>query len=356
MIQPYASIFFIINENNKVLYKSSKAMDPPPTIAEDVLRSVTSENFSGKEYYLRIDDSQRVMYCYIPLNNFQLGNTILLVVKDISSLDESLRNLYYQAIYVIIVAFLFHAVFAFILFRYIITPIKMLKQGAHKLADGDFSARILLSGRNDEFGSLADSFNKMADSIAENITTLSGKAERAMDTKFRTETLTVIDELTGLYTRMYMLERINEEEINTRIKKRSSALLIVDIDNFSDIIKIYGNNSRDIILLEIIKIIIRNCSETDVISRFSGENIAVLTTDCSIEHIKDLSERIRHEIEHNTVITPDGTFSVTASIGVSFTGSGSEEKPETGNDLVFSAETALRQAKKNGKNRVEIIP
>lgn len=355
LIHPYTSSFIIITENNSVTYKSNKALVPPPTMAEDVLRTLTAKNFSGKEYYLRIDDRQQIIYCYIPLGDFQLENNVLLVLKDISSLTESLDNLYRQALYVIIVALFFHAVFALILIRYIIIPVRLLKQGARKLAEGDFSARIVLSERKDEFGSLAESFNNMADSISNNVVTLSDKAERAIETRYKSETLTVLDELTGLFSRIYMLERVNEEIKRALINKMSLSLLIIDIDNFVDIIKIYGSNSRDIIVLEISKIIIRNCAETDVISRFSGGNFAVLITDCSIEHIKDLSEKIRLEIENNTVITPDGKFSVTASIGASFINSGSGEKPEAGNTLMSSAEEALSQAKKNGKNRVEII-
>ncbi len=356
VIRPYASSFFIISEDNRILYKSVKAPAPPPTMAEDVLRSVTAENFSGKEYYLRIDDRKRIIYSYIPLHDFQLGNTVLLVLKDITSIDASLRHLYAQAIYVIIVALFFHAVFALILFRYIITPVKLLKEGAHKLAEGDFGARISLSERKDEFGSLAESFNRMADSISQDMVTLSGKAKSAIETINRADILTVKDELTGLFSRIYMIERIDEEVKKSRIKKSSSALIIIDIDNFQDILKIYGNNSGDIIVLEISKIIIRNSVETDVISRFSGETIAVLTTDCSIEQVKNLTEKIRHEIEGAAIITPDGNFSVTASIGASFINFGSGGKPEAGHDLIFSAGTALAQAKEKGKNRVEIIP
>jgi diguanylate cyclase (GGDEF)-like protein len=355
LIQPYTNSFIIISENNTILHKSNKALVPPSEMAEDVLRTVTAKNFSGKDYYLRINDQRQIIYFYIPLADFQLGKNVLLVIKDISTLNESLKNLYRQAIYVIMVALFFHAVFALILFRYIIIPIRLLKKGAEKLADGDFTARIVLSHRKDEFGSLAESFNKMANSIADNVVTLSDRAERAIETRYKSEALTVLDELTGLFSRIYMLERINEEIKRTLMNKTSLALLIIDIDNFTDIIKIYGNNTRDIIVLEISKIVIRSCAETDVISRFSGGNFAILIADRPIEHIRDLSEKIRLEIENNTVITPDGKFSVTASFGVSFINSVPGGKPETGNTLMSSAEEALALAKKQGKNRVEII-
>ncbi len=356
LIRPHASSFYIVTEDNRTRYKSDSSLEPPPTIAEDILRSITTENFSGKDYYLRIDDRKRIMYCYIPLHEFRLGKSVLLVQKDISGVDASLRTLYYQALYVIFVVLFFHAVFALILFRYLITPIKLLRQGAHKLAEGDLGARISLTDQDDEFGSLAASFNKMADSIAANMGALTGKVKWAIETKNRTDILTVKDELTGLFSRIYMIERINEEIKKTLDNKSSMALILIEIDTFTDIIKIYGNNSGDILVLEVSKIIMRNFSDTDVVSRFSGESIAVLTIGRPVEQINDLAEKIRHEIEHGTIITPDGTFSVTASIGVSFRSSGSGEGHEDGNDLIFSAGTALAQARYKGKNRVEIIP
>ncbi len=324
-------------------------------MAEDMLRSLTAENFSGKEYYLRIDDRKKLVYVYIPLGNFSISRTILLVVKDIRDLDSSLGNLYRQAIYVVTVALFFHAVFALLLFRYIINPVRNLEKGAEKLSEGDFSARIALADRSDEFGSLAASFNRMADSVSRNMTALSNKAKNAIDEKNRTDITSIRDELTGLFRRIYMIERINEETARARIKKRRVALLFIDIDDFEDIYKIYGDNSWNIIVLEISKIAVRHCAETETVARFSRESIAVLITDSAMETVRDLAERIRQDIEKAVIITPERKFSVTASIGIACLGYGSPERPDAESDLVFSAGTALARARAMGKNRVEIV-
>jgi diguanylate cyclase (GGDEF)-like protein len=353
MINPHAKNYLIISEKNRVLHKSDAGLQPPLTMPEDILRSITVKNFSGKEYYLRIDEKGKKIYCYIPLSDFQLGNIYLIAVKDISSLNSSLKNLYRQAIYIILVVLLFHAMFALVLFRYIINPIKLLNQGVKRVRNLDFSTHILLPDRNDEFGTLAESYNNMADTISENMKMLKDDITSSKKIQKKMEKLTVKDEITGLLNRIYMIERIQEQVRKTYKNKNDSALLIIDLDDFKDINNIYGNKSGDIILLEVSKIITRNCSETDLISRFSADKFAVLSDNSSLKYVEKLSKKIKSDIEKNTVITPDGKFSVTASIGVSFCRS--IKKTGSADDLIKSAEHALKQAKLKGKNRIEII-
>jgi len=356
LIKPFAADFFIITDKSEVIYKSDAKMDPPATMVQDALRSITVKNFSGKEYYLRIDDKKKIMYCYIPFSDIQSGNTILLVVKDMSGINESMRNLYKQAVFVIIVMLFFHAVFALTLFKYIIRPLKQLNLGAKQISEGNLETRISLTGAQDEFESLAESFNIMAGSIHENMKKLTGEIESSRETIKRTDNLTVKDGLTGLLSRAYIIERI-QEEIKKSVKSNNAiAVIMIDIDNFKTINTLYGSSSGNIILFETSKIITRNSSENDIVSRFADDSFIVLSTSSSIEYAASLSEKIRAEIENNSVVTPDGVFTVTASIGVSVRASESLRDTEAEHDLLVSAESALSQAKKTGKNRVEIIP
>ena len=132
LIDPYIGSYFFISGKNEIIHKSDKDLKPPAGMAEDVLRAVTAKSFSGKEYYLRINDKEKIIYCYIPVDDGQARNTVLLAVKDISGINESLRNLYRQAVFVIIVMLFFHAVFALAFFRYIINPIRLLEPGREK--------------------------------------------------------------------------------------------------------------------------------------------------------------------------------------------------------------------------------
>ena len=353
-IGPHFDDYIIFNDKGVVIHNSDPAIEPPKTFIEDGLRSVTANTFSGNEYYLRIDEDKKLIYCYVPLSVLHLGNYTLLLKKDISSLNNALTSLYHQEIYVILVVLLFHIIFAVILSRYIIHPIKLLNHGAQRFSKGEFGYRINIK-RKDELSSLAEAFNEMAGSIDSKIKALSGEMDNVKEYKDRIEKQKIRDELTYLFNRSYILERTNEEIIKAGLRDSNLAFLLIDIDRFNDINKIYGNQTGNIILMETSKTIIRSCSEIDIVGRFGGEEFAVLSPDCSIEQIRAKAESIRSAIEKNKVVTPDGEFSVTVSIGVFFAASEFLRSKEKNPDLPVLAEKALLRAKENGRNKVEIV-
>jgi diguanylate cyclase (GGDEF)-like protein len=353
-ITPHFDDYMIFSEKKAAILRSSDRMDPPKSLNEDGIRSITAKTFSGDEYYLRINEEKKILYCYIPLSEFQLGNSILLLQKDISSLNEYLKKLYHQAIYITIVVLLFHIIFAIVLFRYIVHPITLLNNGAKKLSGGDFSARISIK-RQDEFSSLAEAFNKMAGSIDDKMKNLSSQVETAKDSKDKIENLAIRDELTGLYNHNYIIERTNEELKRSLIKNRDIAFLLIDLDHFNEINKIYGHQTGNIILTETAKAIVRNCQNTDVIARFGGEEFGVLLPECSVKLAQEKAEQIRSVIEKNIIITPDREFSTTVSIGISYVNTGCENLEGNYNDLPGLAEKALLHAKESGRNKIETM-
>ncbi|HOO72982.1 MAG TPA: diguanylate cyclase [Spirochaetota bacterium] len=355
IISPYAPQYAIITEKNRVLKKSDASFQVPATLTQDMMRAAAAKNFSGRDYYLRIDEKKKKIYCYVLLGGPQTEQTALLSVRNISLLDASMKNLYNQAVFVIIVVLFFHAIFALALFRYIINPLKALNDGAIKLSEGDYKVRISLSGRDDELGALAQSFNTMADSIYTNIKNMTADVEKAVELKNRTDLLAVKDEFTGLYNRIYMNERIQEEAARSRINKKTTALVFAVVDKFNDISVVYGPKSGDIIMLEISKIITKHAADTDIVSRFGTDMFAVLSPDCSPERIREVSECIRADVEKKTIITPDGQFTMTVSIGAAVQKFDSSQAPKTETEFIASAEAALSRAVKAGRNRVEII-
>jgi diguanylate cyclase (GGDEF)-like protein len=353
-IGPHFDDYMIFTEKGVITHKSKTIIVPPKTFVDDGLRSITAKTFSGNDYYLRIDEEKKMIYCYISLNEFHLGNSILFLQKDISSINKSLTNLYHQAIYIIIVVLLFHIIFAIILFRYIINPINLLNNGAKKFSEGNLGTRIIIN-RKDEFNTLAETFNRMAESIDEKMKTLSSQMDTVKESKDRMENLAIKDELTGLFNRSYILERTNEELKRARVKNRNTGFLFIDLDRFHEVNKIFGHQTGNIILMETAKAITRNCMETDIIGRFGGEEFAVLSPECSIKYIQDMAEQIRSAIEKNVIVTADGKFSVTVSIGISCIDTDNLNSHEKNHDLPGSAEAALLRAKENGRNRVEMI-
>lgn len=353
-IGPHFDNFCVFDEKGVVVHQSTSVKELPKNYIEDALRSVTANTFSGNDYYLRIDEEKKIIYCYIPLSTFNLGNTVLLLEKNISTLSDSLKSLYRQATYIIVVVIVFHIIFAVILLRMIIFPVNTLARGVKRFSDGDLGVRIRVNS-NDEINTLADNFNSMAETIEERVNTLSGEMTLAKEDKDKIEKQKIRDALTGFFNRNYVAERLEEELIRARIRKTDIAFVLVDLDKFNEINKFYGNQTGNIIIMETAKIIKRNSGPTDIPGRIDGEKFSLLCTESSAEELKTKSETIRAAIEKNSVVTPDGEFSVTASFGVIFISAEKLKDAETGETLFSSAEATLQQAKQKGKNRVEII-
>ena len=345
--------FIIFSNNNSVIYNSSPGRSLPETYKEDLLRSMTTMAFTGKEYYIRVDDQSKIINFYIPLGEFLSEDHILLVRKDINTVSDSLINLYKQVIYVIFVVLLFHLFFAVILYKSIIQPVRMFREAAEKLSDGDLSSRVQLTGRKDEFASLSFTFNKMAESIEKNIKSFSCEINTVKNIKNIIGKTEIHDELTGLLNENYIYERIDEELDQSKLKQRDMAFIIINPDDFSKVNGMYGTQTGDIMLKEIARKITGCCTAGEIVARFGGEEFAVLSTESSRDAVSELAEKIRTSVSKSEIVTPDGKFSVTVSLGISYISSSGLISVENRDDVITPARQALMKAKSSGKNRVE---
>ncbi|MBI4040800.1 MAG: diguanylate cyclase [Deltaproteobacteria bacterium] len=157
------------------------------------------------------------------------------------------------------------------------------------------------------------------------------------------------DPLTGFYNR-YALKEILKKEID-RAKRyhRHLSLLMIDVDYFKSINDEFGHLVGDTILEEIADILKASVRKTDVLSRFGGEEFAVILPETTIGHATMLAERIRKKIEEHNYTPWIGNKKITVSIGIS-----NYHTPDQKSDLVLihSADQALYAAKKEGRNKV----
>ena len=176
IVKPLVKDYAIFSEKGEIIEQTNKKLKLPKTYIRDGMTSKTNLDFTGKEYYINIDEKSYVMYFYIPLTEFKLNSYILFIPYNIKNLNKNLQNLYSQVIIVFIFTALFHIIFAFLLFRVIIKPVKLLMAGSKKITNGKLDTRVELK-RKDEIGQLADVFNVMAQSIQEKVETLNATTE-----------------------------------------------------------------------------------------------------------------------------------------------------------------------------------
>ena len=155
------------------------------------------------------------------------------------------------------------------------------------------------------------------------------------------------DPLTGMFNRRGFAEacaRVIEREATAG---RPATVLIFDIDHFKSINDRFGHPAGDEILKLFSTIVVNSLRISDLSGRIGGEEFAAFLP-CSLEDGILAAERVREAFEASGIVDESGPVDTTVSIGVAGGPAGTELEV-----LLAAADTALYQAKRGGRNRVE---
>jgi diguanylate cyclase (GGDEF)-like protein len=161
------------------------------------------------------------------------------------------------------------------------------------------------------------------------------------------KTAASMDPLTGMLNRRGFSEacsRLIEREAHAG---RPATVLIFDIDHFKGINDRFGHPAGDELLKLFATIVISNLRISDLSGRIGGEEFAALLP-CPLEEGVLAAERVREAFEASGIVSEHGPVDTTVSIGVAGGPAGTELEV-----LLAAADTALYQAKRSGRNRVE---
>jgi len=161
------------------------------------------------------------------------------------------------------------------------------------------------------------------------------------------KTAASMDPLTGMFNRRGFAEatsRVIEREANAG---RPVTVMIFDIDHFKSINDRFGHPAGDEILKLFATVVVNSLRITDLSGRVGGEEFAALLP-CSLEEGVLAAERVREAFECSGIVDETGPVDTTVSIGVAGGPAGTELEV-----LLAAADTALYQAKRGGRNRVE---
>lgn len=160
--------------------------------------------------------------------------------------------------------------------------------------------------------------------------------------------LATIDGLTGLHNHRAFQERIETEIERAKRFGSKVSLLMMDIDFFKKLNDTYGHSTGDEVLRRIGCKIVDNIRNIDFAARYGGEEFAVVLPETPIEGARITAERIRESIRDYRISQGKNLISVTVSIGVATFPDNASSRVE----LIEKADTALYQAKKEGRDRV----
>lgn len=155
------------------------------------------------------------------------------------------------------------------------------------------------------------------------------------------------DELIGLWSRGAALHLLRAElERGTRSGKQTGILLI-DVDHFKKVNDTYGHLSGDAVLRKAASRISIGLRSYDVVGRYGGEEFLVVLSQCDEAVLRHLAERIRQVVAESPIAAEGFEIPVTVSIGGTVSSGSSEDSA-----LLAIADSALYEAKRNGRNRV----
>jgi diguanylate cyclase (GGDEF)-like protein len=157
----------------------------------------------------------------------------------------------------------------------------------------------------------------------------------------------ILDPLTGLYTRWYYTRRLQEEFDKSQRFDSPLSVIMADLDHFKRINDKYGHNVGDEVLKEVSELIKNAIRSYDVIGRYGGEEFVVILPNTSLNYAEEVAERIRLEVESCKAFD----FNITLSLGVSCT---TEKRYEKYLEIVADADRALYFSKNNGRNKVSL--
>ena len=168
--------------------------------------------------------------------------------------------------------------------------------------------------------------------------------ETLQDQAKKLKSLASTDDLTQLLNRREMKHRSAILLEKSARSAQSVGLLMLDIDYFKKINDRFGHLEGDRVLKEFGQLLKVFGRQTDLISRFGGEEFLILIQNTNRKDMLTLCERL-HKLVAKIVIGDNG---LTISIGASL----SEEKISF-IDLFFQADNAVYKAKDRGRNRTE---
>lgn len=159
----------------------------------------------------------------------------------------------------------------------------------------------------------------------------------------------ITDGLTGLYNHLYFHQALNEHLQAASQKGEPLSILIADLDFFKRLNDTYGHLFGDHVLKEVASVIRTVAGDEAVAARYGGEEFAVILPNTPLEKAQETAANIGRLVAARDFTGPnDGRrVPVTISIGVA-----QWQPGESKSEFIDRADTALYQAKQQGRNRV----
>ena len=277
------------------------------------------------------------------------------------ALDKKINTLIVQSFILTTLIILAGIGSSVILSRQLSQPLRALMRVARDMVDGNTNIRVVVEAE-DEIGELGWAFNDMAEAIEtrerdlrELAASLEKKvSQRTEELRLRNEELSQIaasDPLTKINNRRRFFELAETEYKRAKRYHHPLSLILVDADHFKEINDTHGHQIGDQVLANLAQFFEKNIRSIDIVARYGGEEFIILMPEIDCPSAVQIAERLRQSIAESPVAEADHKIMLTISLGVACWQS---ETSLSFDSLLYRADKALYQAKRDGRNRVTV--
>jgi diguanylate cyclase (GGDEF)-like protein len=163
------------------------------------------------------------------------------------------------------------------------------------------------------------------------------------------EDLAFTDEMTRLYNFRFFRKSLEDELKRSARYHHPLAVILLDLDDFKTVNDRYGHEAGNRVLIQIAELLRRSIREADLAARYGGEEFVIVCPETHASEAEVVAERVRSAVAETRFDLGNGlSCAMTVSAGVSaYPGDAPDE-----NALIQTADSALYEAKRAGKNRI----
>jgi diguanylate cyclase (GGDEF)-like protein len=248
--------------------------------------------------------------------------------------------------------------------QHLIWQVKMVEQGdfsQHVEFMGEFSEAFnrmtaQLDATLKELKKKETTLEALADSLRNEVDLRNTAMEALKESETQFKYLASHDPLTGAMNRRSFMERAAAELQSADMLKIPCGVVMMDIDWFKNFNDQYGHVAGDVALKHTVQISASLLRRNDFLGRYGGEEFVFFFRGADETTGLHIAERVRAAMENNPVMVESTPVQLTASFGLAMSETAKllENDTEKGclEILISNADTALYQAKNQGRNRV----
>lgn len=172
--------------------------------------------------------------------------------------------------------------------------------------------------------------------------------ERLQEHVRRLNAKLITDELTGIYNRRFVDERLPADLYKAKQSGGSVTVVMADIDHFKKVNDSYGHLIGDCVLKGFATLLSTSVRKSmDWVARYGGEEFIIVLNEIDREKAAEIVEKIRMKVEENVFSCDEEQVRITCSFGIHTVDGLTYDYKK----VIGPADEGLLRAKKNGRNQ-----